>query len=118
MRKKGVSLIVLVITIIVMLVLASAVAVSLNNANVIESAKNAVCKTNLKEVQEIANVAWVEAYGLGERDQTKLKDAVDKALADSKIDLTPYDIDVTLDGVTVIGTGCEDIVNPGNNNGT
>ena len=118
MRKKGVSLIVLVITIIVMLILASAVAVSLNNANVIESAKNAVCKTNLKEVQEIANVAWVEAYGLGERDQTKLKDAVDKALADSKIDLTPYDINVTLDGVTVIGTGCADIANPDNNNGT
>lgn len=48
--KKGISLIVLVITIIVMIIIAGAIIISLNSSNVIDQANNAV------EASDIANL--------------------------------------------------------------
>lgn len=118
MRKKGVSLIVLVITIIVMLVLASAVALSLSNGDVIKSAENAVCKTNLKEVEEIANTAWVEAYSLGIREKTDFVSAIQEAFLEHDINKEDYTIQVDENGVKVTAKNCIDFANPeepGNN---
>ena len=41
LNKKGISLIVLVITIIVMIILATAIILSLNSSNIVEKAKEA-----------------------------------------------------------------------------
>ena len=50
--KKGISLIVLVITIIVMIILAAAIILSLNNAGIIGNANQAVFKQNVKNVNK------------------------------------------------------------------
>ena len=50
-QKKGISLIVLVITIIFMIILAATIVISLNNANVIDSANKAVKDTNKNSLQ-------------------------------------------------------------------
>ncbi|MBR6689380.1 MAG: type II secretion system protein [Clostridia bacterium] len=104
MQKKGISLIVLVITIIVMIILAAAVVISLNNTGIINRANEAVDSTNTKQVEQIVSLAWAEAYASGERDVTKLQEAVDKALQDNNINKDQFDIVVTDKGVTVGGT--------------
>ena len=73
MQKKGISLIVLVITIIIMIILAAAIIISLNNTGIIGNANKAVDETNEKTVQEIANLAWGEAYANGTRSAEDLK---------------------------------------------
>lgn len=55
-KKKGISLIVLVMTIIVMIILASTIIISLNNNGVIEKSKEAVFKTNAKNYQQEISV--------------------------------------------------------------
>ena len=59
-QKKGISLIVLVITIIVMIILASAVIISLSNSNIITKAKEAVNKTNEKALEQQATLYEAE----------------------------------------------------------
>ena len=101
MKKKGISLIVLVITIIVMIILAAAIIISLNNTGIIENANKAVDETNEKTVQEIANLAWGEAYADGKRSASDLKKAVEKALADNNLNVGDYGINVTESGVDI-----------------
>ena len=55
-QKKGISLIVLIITIIVMMILASAIIISLSNSNIITKAKEAVNTTNEKALQQQADL--------------------------------------------------------------
>ena len=50
--KKGISLIVLVITIIVMAILASAVIISLSNSNIIENANKQTFKSDMSSYKE------------------------------------------------------------------
>ena len=61
-NKKGISLIVLVITIIVMIILAAAIVITLSNSGIINKANEAVEKTNLKQAQELAQVIWAEGF--------------------------------------------------------
>ena len=68
-QKKGISLIVLVITIIVMIILASAVIISLSNSNIITKAKEAVEKTNT------ANNMYLSEIKLAERTLEKVQGA-------------------------------------------
>ena len=106
-KKKGISLIVLVITIIVMVILAGAIILTLNNNGIINKASEAVEKTNLKQVQYIANLAWAEAYTDGVRTvedvdgvkgfETRVKEGIQV----QGIDMTPYNIIVTDKGVEV-----------------
>ncbi len=106
-KKKGVSLIVLIITIIVMLILAGTVIISLSNNGIIDKAKDGVDKTNEKEVQELASMAWAEAYannmGLPKEElQVKLQEGVEKALSDNNLDKEDYGMQVTTTGVTIV----------------
>ncbi|MBR6689008.1 MAG: hypothetical protein IKL68_03215 [Clostridia bacterium] len=100
-KKKGISLIVLVITIIVMVILAASVVITLNNTNIINQASDAVNKTDIKQVEQIASIAWADAYAAGEREVAKLQEAVDKVITDNKIDKDKYVIEVTNKGVAV-----------------
>lgn len=60
MKRKGVSLIVLVITIIVIIIIATAIIVTLVKNNPISSAKDAVLKNDFKVAQE-SFVSWISA---------------------------------------------------------
>ena len=99
-KKKGISLIVLVITIIVILILAATIIISLANNEVINNAQVAVDKTNEKQVQEIANTAWGEAYADGKREVSDLQAAVENALKANNLNPEDYYIQVTEKGVT------------------
>lgn len=99
MQKKGISLIVLVITIIVMIILAATVVFSLNNTNIINKSNVAVNNIDLKNIQTIVSLAWGDAYAGGARTQTELEKAVFESL--NGMDISKYDINVTNKGVTV-----------------
>ena len=101
-KKKGISLIVLVITIIVMIILAAAIILSLNNSGIISKANKAVNDTNDQEVNQIAQLAWGEAYLNGKRTEQELREAVITSLTNNGIDTSKYFITVTTKGVTVI----------------
>ena len=104
--KKGISLIVLVITIIVMIILAAAIIISLNNTGIIENSNKAVDETNEKTIVELANLAWGEAYA-NSRTTGKLASAnyfqksVEDALAQNDVDLSKYEVIAGEDGVQV-----------------
>ncbi len=100
--KKGISLIVLVITIIVMIILAATVIISLTNTNIINRADQAVQLTNARQVQDLVALVWADAYSAGERDVVKLQEAVDKALEENKVDTNRFEVTVTPGGVTVV----------------
>ena len=100
-KKKGISLIVLVITIIVMVILAGAIILTLNNSGIIQKASSAVEETNLATVKEVASLAWAEAYADGVRTQVDLEKAVLDSLTEAKVNTTQYTITVTENGVDV-----------------
>ncbi len=102
-KKKGISLIVLIITIVVMVTLTTAIVLTLNNTGIIEKANEATAKTNLAQIQQAANLIWADAFMEGKRDND-LKDAVINRLAEQKIDTTGLYIYVTNKGVTVTQT--------------
>jgi len=54
--KKGISLIVLVITVIVLAILATTVIITLSNTNIIQQASRAVFKNDMKNYQEIYEI--------------------------------------------------------------
>ena len=97
--KKGISLVVLVITIIVMLILGGAVIISLGGNSILDRAEEAVEKTNIKQVQEIATKSWVEAYADGARTQEEFEAAVSEGL--TGINISKYAITITTSGVNV-----------------
>ena len=100
--KKGISLIVLVITIVVMIILAATVIISLNNTSIIDKANQAVNDTNAQQIQNLVMVAWADAYMAKRTDPSiNIEDEVIKALEDKKIDTSKYDIKVTEQGVNV-----------------
>lgn len=57
-QKKGISLIVLIVTIIVMIIIAGAVIISLTETNIIDQAETAVEKHNKSELEAAANMAY------------------------------------------------------------
>ncbi|MBR6688963.1 MAG: type II secretion system protein [Clostridia bacterium] len=59
-KKKGISLIVLVITIIVMIILAAAVVISLGNVRIIDKASEVVDKNRVITIKDRVNVAILE----------------------------------------------------------
>jgi len=61
-RKRGISLIVLVITIIVMIVLAGAIILSLNNSGIIGKANQAVRDTDDLTIKTIVDLVWTDSY--------------------------------------------------------
>ena len=96
-KKQGISLIVLVITIIVMIILAASVVITLSNTGIINKANDAVDKTNIKEVEQLATLTWAEEFMSGKRGDS-LKTAVLEKLKDYADD---YNIEVTDKGIAV-----------------
>ena len=107
-KKKGISLIVLVITIIVMIVLAGAIILSLNNAGIIGKANQAVSDTDEANVKELAQMAWAEAYAEGVRivetegEIKGFKDRVIDVLETNNVDMSSYGMVVTTKGVKIV----------------
>ncbi len=99
--KKGISLIVLVITIIVMIILAASVVITLSNTGVINKSSEAVDKTDYAQVQHYASLIWADEYMANKRGET-LKESVLGKLEDYK---DKYDFDVTDNGITVTQKG-------------
>ena len=99
--KKGISLIVLVITIIVMIILAASVVITLSNVGIIDRASSAVRITDEQQAQEIANLVWAEAYMEGLRDEM-LKEEVDNNLSKQGIYNTEWNILVSNTGINVL----------------
>ena len=58
--KKGISLIVLVITIIVMIIIAGAIIISLNSSNVIAQSNDAVEKSNKANANALLSMKYAE----------------------------------------------------------
>ena len=106
MKKRGISLIVLVITIIVMIILAAAIIISLNNTGIVDNANKARDETNEKTIVELANLAWGEAYA-NSRTTGKIvssnyfQKSVEDALTQNGVDLKEYDVIAGEDGVQV-----------------
>ena len=61
-KKKGISLIALVITIIVMTIIAGVIIFTLSDTNIFNKANEAVAKTNLNQIQTLVTTLWAEAY--------------------------------------------------------
>ncbi len=59
-QKKGISLIVLIITIIVMIILATAIILSLNGSGIIGKAKEAKTESDEASIKEAASLAYAE----------------------------------------------------------
>lgn len=101
-KKKGISLIVLVITIIVMIILAASVVISLANNGIIDKAGEAVDVTDVNQVQNLAALVWAESYiGRLEDPTIDLEQVVKQALIDAGVNLDNYDVVVSNTGVTV-----------------
>jgi len=103
-KKKGISLIVLVITIIVMIVLAGVIILSLNNSGIIGKANQAVSDTDEVTVKELAQMSWAEAYADGVRKvegENGFQKRVMGALTTNEVDTSKYLLNITEKGVTV-----------------
>jgi len=100
-KKKGISLIVLVITIIVMIILASAILISLSNSGIIGKANEAVKASDLKAVQNVAALAWAEAY-LDKKSAIEIESYVRAELADYGVTDATHIIRFNDNGVEVL----------------
>ena len=60
-QKKGISLIVLIITIIIMIIIAGAIILTLTETNIIDKAENAVNKYNETELKQRVGLVFTEA---------------------------------------------------------
>ena len=100
MQKKGISLIVLVITIIVMIILAASVVISLSNTGIINKANQAVQLTDERQVQDLAGLVWAECY-LDTAKKADIVNSVKTELANQGVTEDKWNITVTETGVTV-----------------
>ncbi len=98
--KKGISLIVLVITIIVMIILAASVVITLSNTGVINRASEAVDLTNEAQVQDFAALVWADAYMDNKRGQD-LIDEVTNKLEQQGIKEDKWDMNISNTGIEV-----------------
>jgi len=102
--KKGISLIVLVITIIVMIILAAAIIITLANNGIIGKANEAVEGMTEAQVREAANLAWADIY-LGGNQIDDWAEAIRSHLEAngiSKTELDKYEIVADENGVTKV----------------
>ena len=90
-----------------MIILASAIIISLSNSNVINKANEAVSKTNMAQIKQMAVMAWADAYleNANIKNEAnrleKIKETVEQSLINQGIDMTKYDIISTDNGVDV-----------------
>ena len=87
MKKKGISLIVLIITIVVIIILATAIIVSLARTNVIENANEATVKQDFRTLQDELNMYIADRFA-DTRGDFELEDLN----ADSTTNPSVYDV--------------------------
>lgn len=87
-EKRGISLIVLVITIIVMIILATAIILSLSNSGIIEKANKAKTDSDTANLEEYVNVLRAE-YGL--MSDVEKEDKTFVQFANSKLEEKGYE---------------------------
>ena len=100
MQKKGISLIVLVITIIVMIILAAAVVITLTSSGVIDRASHAVNLTNEAQVQDLAALTWSDCY-LDKYRGDALVEEVTRRLGEQGVSVEEWQITITDTGIVV-----------------
>ena len=83
-EKRGISLMVLVITIIIMIILAAVVILSLNSSNLVSKANEAKGKSDIANAQDLATTAYAE-WMLDDGDTT-LQNAVNTKLTEAGYD--------------------------------
>ena len=106
--KKGISLIVLVITVIVLTILTGAIIVTVSNANVIEQSNDAVGQFNIKAIEEIITTAWADQYLTENNKIADLEKAVYDALDKYDVkesDYEGYEIKITTSGAGLVKKG-------------
>jgi len=105
-NKRGISLIVLVITIIVMIILATAIILSLSSSGIIGKANKAVTDTNNANKKELAGLLMAE-YELGVQTGdidpavTSLREYVKEEMENASVDTS--DVAITEDGNVLVG---------------
>jgi len=99
--KKGISLIVLVITIIVMIILAAAIIITLANNGIIGKANQAKEDMTEAQIREAANLIWADLYLAGEEITGELIKQHLEASGISKAELDKYTIAADENGVVV-----------------
>lgn len=87
-NKKGISLIVLIITIVVIIILAAAIILNLSNTNIIKNARTAVSENDRAEVQSAVTLAYGDVYFINMSEGTGEVPSVDDVLAALPTDLT------------------------------
>lgn len=96
MQKRGISLIVLVITIIVMIILAATIIISLNNTGIIDNASMAKDMTDEKTIDEMVQVTWLDGKSkkfTGDALRKYVMDNLKNVIPEEK--MTDYRISVT-----------------------
>ena len=101
MNKRGVSLVVLVLTIIILVILTGVIVITINNNDVITEANRATGKQNEAQAQQVASLAFAEKVMDGVEDLDTIKTYVEASLVANGYKLTDYRISVTQDGVNV-----------------
>ena len=92
-KKKGISLVTLVITIIIMIILAGVIILSLSNSNIFDRASEAVDGYNLKQVQSLASLKWLDAYyDTNVNTEKEYEDYIKEELEKEGIDVRVIDI--------------------------
>lgn len=112
--KKGISLIVLVITIIVLAILAGAIIISLSNQNVISQASDAVTKADLANARNAVTLEYASAVSRGtvkdgkayQTDGTTVmtKTQYEDALTAAGFSADKFDVEVDANGVPTVET--------------
>ena len=108
-KKKGISLIVLIVTIIVLIILAGAIILTIDNGDTIGDASHAVDLTNQKQLKILAEQKWAHAYNKGARTQEELEQAVLEGLEilrESKLKIVKHPVDVCLFNSSGFGYAC------------
>ena len=101
-NKRGISLVTLVITIIIMIILAGVVIVSLSNSNIFDRASEAVDEYNLKQVQSLASLKWLDAYyDPNVNTEKEYEDYIKEELEKEGIDTDHFEIEADDTHVTV-----------------
>lgn len=81
--KKGISLIVLVITIIVMVIIAGAIIISLNGTNIVNRAEAAVVASDVANLKAELTLEYAEIMAQNHQDVDPSND-IDKSAADQR----------------------------------
>lgn len=112
--KKGISLIVLVITIIVLAILAGAIIISLSNQNIIAQASDATAAADLANAKNAVTLEYAAAVARGtvkdgkayQTDGTTLmtKEKYELVLTNAGFTVSKYEVSVDGNGVPTVAT--------------